>query len=153
MSIALDGFAVLQKVGTHADVFVAIRADADKAARALVVKCLKAKSSGLDSIRAIRSALGDEPFALLLDGLKDTEIKSVLTRVDKHFADLKQGTAAARRLQLAALAEGSAQPSLAPAKAAKKAPAPRKAKKTESAPTRLKSEVMDLFREGGKRKR
>jgi hypothetical protein len=151
MSIALDGFEVLRRIGKHADVFAAVRADVDKAARALVTKCLKAKSVGLEGLREIRGALGDEPFVLLVEGLKDTEVKSVLTRIDKHFADLKEGSAAARRGHLIALAAGQAEPSPPPAKAAKKKAA-KKTTKAAAEPARLQSEVMDLFRQGGKKK-
>jgi len=75
MSIALDGFEVFRQVGKHAEVFAPIRADVDKQARALVAKCLKAKSVGLDALRDISNALGQEQFGLVLDGLKDTEVK------------------------------------------------------------------------------
>jgi uncharacterized protein (DUF4415 family) len=151
MSIALDGFEVLRQIGKHADVFALVRVDVDKAARAMVVKCLKAKAVGVDALRDIRRALGDDAFDLLLDGMKDAEIKSVLTRLDKHFAGLKTGCAADRSRQLKALADSTAEPSAPPAKPTKKAAA-KKAKKA-GAPARLQSEVMDLFREGGKKKR
>ena len=72
MSIALDGFEVFRQVGKHFEVFAPIRADVDKQARALVIKCLKAKSVGLDAFRDIRRALGQEQFGLVLEGLKDT---------------------------------------------------------------------------------
>jgi len=151
MSIALDGFEVLRAIGQHADVFKPVRAEVDKAARALVTKCLKAKSVDLHALRDIARALGDDAFALLLDGLKEAEVKSLLTRLDKHFAELKTGTAAARRQRLKALVDGKAEPA-PPAKAAKKAPAKKAAKKVEAEPARLQSDVMDLFREGNKRK-
>jgi hypothetical protein len=153
MSIALDGFEVLRDIGKHADVFKPVRAEVDKAARALVTKCLKAKSVGLEALRDIARALGGDAFELLLDGLKDTEVKSVLTRLDKHFPEMKTGTAAARRQHLKALADGSADPSPPPAKPAKKTKAVKKAAKAEAEPERLHSEVMDLFRQGDKRKR
>jgi hypothetical protein len=150
MSIALDGFEVLRRLGKHADVFAAVRSDVDKAARTLVVKCLKTKSVGSDILRDIHKALGTDQFELVLDGLKDAEVKSILTRLDKHHPDLKQGAPAWRRQHLKALAEGSFNPSPPPAKAAKKAAAGKKAK---AEPARLESEVMDLYREGGKRER
>ena len=106
MSIALDGFDLLRRLGKHADAFAVVRADVDKQARALVVKCLKAKSTGLDTLREIQKALSDEPFALVVEGLKDAEVKSILTRIDKHNGDVKGETATWRRQHLGALADG-----------------------------------------------
>lgn len=153
MSIALDSFDVLRRIGKHADVFKPIRAEVDKTARALVLKCLKSKAVGIDGLRGIRDALGNEPFELLLEGLKEAEVKSLLTRLDKHFSDLKEGSSAVRRRQLLTLAAGEAEPAAAPAKPAKKAKAAKTAKKAATEPARLQSDVMDLFREGDKRKR
>jgi hypothetical protein len=153
MSIALDSYEVLRIIGKHVDVFKPVRAEVDKAARALVTKCLKSKAVDLDGLRDIARALGDEPFELLLEGLKDTEVKSVLTRLDKHFPELKTGTAAARRQHLKALAGGEADPAPPPAKPVKKATAKKAAKKAAAEPARLQSEVMDLFRQGGKKER
>jgi hypothetical protein len=152
MSIALDGFEVLRRLGKHADVFAAVRADVDKAARALVVKCLKAKSTGINELHQIYKALGPDQFGLVLENLKDAEMKTILTRLDKHHPELKAATSAWRRQHLKALAEGSSDPSSPPPKAAKKAAAGKKAK-SKSEPERLQSEVMDVFREGGKSKR
>lgn len=154
MSIALDGFAVLRKLGKHAGAFAPVRSDVDKAARALVVKCLKAKSVGIDGLRDISSALGEDQFELVVEGLKDAETKSILTRLDKHHPEVKTGTAAWRREHLLAVAQGKADPS-APRAKAPKTSSPKKAKpskNTDAAPKRLQSDVMDLFRESGKRK-
>jgi hypothetical protein len=140
MSIALDGFEVFLRLGRHAEVFAPIRVDVDKQARALVAKCLKAKAVGLDALHDIRKALGSEQFELLVEGLKDAEVKSVLTRVDKHHPEIKSGTAAWRRQHLDALASGVTMP-LAPPTKAKKGAAK---KRTE--PARLQNEVVDVYR-------
>ena len=139
MSIALDGFEVFRQLGKHADVFAPIRADVDKQARTLVVKCLKAKVVGLDALHDIRKALGLEQFELLIEGLKDTEVKSVLTRIDKHHPEVKGGSAAWRRQHLGALAEGLLAPHAPPVKAKKAG------KKSKGEPARLHSEVVDVY--------
>jgi hypothetical protein len=135
MSIALDGFEVFQRVGKHADVFAPIRADVDKQARMLVVKCLKAKAVGLEALRNIRKALGKEQFDLLLEGLEDAVAKSILSRIDKHHPEMKAASAAWRRQHLSALADGSSEPH---------APAA-KAKKKKKEPARLHNEVVDVY--------
>ena len=147
MSIVLDGFVVFRQVGKHAEVFAPIRADVDKQARALVVKCLKAKSVGLDGLRDIRKALGQEQFGFVLEGLKDTEVKSVLTRLDKHRLEVKESTSNWRRLHLNALADGSSTPQEPPAKVKKAA-----SKKAKAEPSRLQSEAIDVYRASGKKK-
>jgi hypothetical protein len=145
MSIALDGFEVLRQGGKHPNIFALIRPDVDKQARALVVKCLKAKSADLDLVRDIHKALGEEQFRLLVEGLKDAEAKSIVTRLDKHHPDVKGGTAGRRRQHLNALADGSSEP-LAPPATVKTA-----AGKTRTEPSRLQSNVVDIFREAGKK--
>jgi hypothetical protein len=147
MSIALDGFEVFRQLGKHADIFSSIRADVDKQARALVVKCLKAKSVGLDELRNMRKALGPDQFGLLLEGLKDAEVKSVLTRLDRHHPDMKAATTSWRRQHLNSLTDGSATPQAPPAKAKKVS-----GKKAKADPPRLRSDVIDVYREGGKKK-
>jgi hypothetical protein len=84
--------------------------------RALVVKCLKARSVGLDALRDIRKALGQEQFGLVLEGLKETELKNLLTRLDKHHPDTKGGAIGWRRQHLNALADGSSTPHAPPQK-------------------------------------
>ena len=44
MPIVLEGFEVLRRIAAHADAFASARIEADKAARSIAVKCLKAKS-------------------------------------------------------------------------------------------------------------
>lgn len=157
MSIALDGFKVLKRLGDAPEAFASVRVDVDKSARALVVKCLKAKSTSLQTARAIHTALHDKQFELLVDGLKPAEIKSLLTQLDKHHPGLKTMSAPDQRRHLLALTRGEAEASLPPTKAAKasKTKAPKTAKAAKSAkpkaeePKRLQSDVMDLFRARG----
>src|SRR5215469_3518438 len=146
MSIALDGFEVFRQVGKHAEIFAAIRADVDQQARSLVAKCLKARSFGVGAFRDIRKALGQEQFGLALEGLKETELKSLLTRLDKHHPGMKGGAIGWRRQHLNALADGSSKPHAPPTKAKKAS-----GKKTRDEPARLRSEVVDVCREGGKK--
>jgi hypothetical protein len=146
MPIALDGFDVFQQIGKHAELFSPIRADVEKQAMALIVKCLKAKSVNLDGIRAMFKALGQAQFGLVLDGLKDADIKSVLTRIDKHHPDVKQGSAGWRRDHFNALADGSSSLHAAPVKARKTA-----ARKAKAEPARLKNEVVDVYRQSKKK--
>src|ERR671933_209481 len=105
MALDIDGFAVLRAIVQEPDAFSAIRTDATKAARALVTKQLKAKALTVDGLRRVRTALGEHPFALVVDGLSDTDIKSITGKLDKHHPELKAASASWRRGHLVRLAK------------------------------------------------
>ena len=117
MALALDGYFVLQRIGQNPAAFPDLRAEVGKAAHALVLKQIKAKSAGVGTLRAIRKALGDDTFALLVDGLADSQAKSLVTKFDKNNAGMKSASAEVRRRHLCALADGSQSPAEKPARA------------------------------------
>ena len=146
MALALDGFKVLRRIGKNADCFGHITADVNKAAHALLLKRIKAKSPApLKSLRDVTDILGGGSFSLFVDGLTDSEVKSVLTRSDKHSPLIKHANAGERRVHLVALAEGKIEPAqkAATTKSAKKNAA-RPPATTE--PPRLTSEAMAAVR-------
>lgn len=128
MALDVDGFSVLRTIGVHPHIFKAIAADAVKAARMLIVKQIAHRNTGLKTVRDIRAAVGPEAFSLIMDGMTDTQIRSLVTRLDRHAAPAKAADGAARRHALA-LADGSLQPAEQPpgvirAVRPKKTPAP-----------------------------
>ena len=127
MALEIDGLAVLCAIAEAPEAFPAIRSDVTKAAHALVTKQLKAKTLDLAGLRAVREALGPQPLALIVDGLKDAEVKALVTRLDKHHPDLKDGPAVLHRRHLLALA-ADLDPVAAPAAKAKPAKAPARGK-------------------------
>ncbi|TGE02449.1 hypothetical protein [Methylobacterium nonmethylotrophicum] len=131
MALEIDGLAVLCAIAEAPEAFPAIRGDVTKAAHALVTKQLKAKSLDLAGLRAVRNALGPQPLALIVDGLKDAEVKALVTRLDKHHPDLKDGPALAHRRHLMALA-ADLEPAAAPAAKPKPAKAPAKSSSAKS---------------------
>jgi hypothetical protein len=110
MPLDIDCFDVLARIGANEKIFTAVRSDAAKAARALVVKRLKAKGISAQDVRALQKAIGLEAFSLIVDGMTASELKSVLTKLDKHNSQVKEGTEASRRTLLRELAQGSADP-------------------------------------------
>ncbi|MFH6785991.1 MULTISPECIES: hypothetical protein [Methylobacterium] len=124
MALEIDGLAVLCAIAEAPQAFPAIRGDVTKAAHALVTKQLKAKTLDLAALRAVREALGPQPLALIVDGLKDAEVKALVTRLDKHHPDLKDGPAVAHRRHLMALA-AALDPVAAPAAKPKPVKAPK----------------------------
>ncbi|MCF4128266.1 hypothetical protein [Methylobacterium sp. SyP6R] len=132
MALEIDGLAVLCAIAEAPEAFPAIRSDVTKAAHALVTKQLKAKTLDLAGLRAVREALGPQPLALIVDGLKDAEVKALVTRLDKHHPDLKDGPAVAHRRHLMALA-ADLDPVAAPAAKPKSAKGPAKGAAKEPA--------------------
>ncbi len=119
MALDLDAFAVLRTIGEQAALFANVRAEASKLARALIVKKLKSKDADLKAVRDLRRALGDETFGLIIDGMKDAEVKSLSAKLDKHHPELKTANAAWRRRHLSALGSGAEEPAAKPVKAKK----------------------------------
>jgi hypothetical protein len=128
MALEIDGFAVLGRIASHPSRFADIRADVIKAARALVTAQIKSKATGLASLRDLRDALGAPAFDLILDGLPDAQIKTLVGKLDKNHPDLKGAAAPWLRQQLRALSDRSVEP----AAQAKKPPAKSKATKEPS---------------------
>jgi hypothetical protein len=126
--LEVNGFEILRTIGVHAHVFKLISADVTKAARALVIRQIAHKSTGLKTVRDIRAAVGPEAFSLVVDGMSDAQIRSLTLKLDRHAATAKAADGTARR-HIIALADGSAQPSEQPADGTKpvrtkKVPAP-----------------------------
>ncbi len=132
MALEFDGFEAWRAVAESPDTFVSLRADAAKSARAALVKYLKAKTSGLAELRRARKALGKQTFGLLLDGMKDAEVKTLVARLDKHHPDLKAADAAWRRQHILQLVKGDIEPAAKPDKPAKNTKAASKPKQAEA---------------------
>ncbi|MEI7804206.1 MAG: hypothetical protein WCI56_02645 [Hyphomicrobiales bacterium] len=155
MALEIDAVAVLRAINAHHVIFSDIRAEATKAAgalaeklRTLIAKQIKSKSGTINSIQDIRRALGGETFNLVIDGMKDTEIKVLVSRLDKHHPEQKAANAGWRRRHLRALVDGSARPS-------EKTVSVKKAKVTKGRGKGSKNELEFLFDEsaGAVRKR
>ncbi|MEG6509496.1 hypothetical protein V6C03_10995 [Methyloligella sp. 2.7D] len=129
MALSLNGMAVLGKISANAKLFGDVKADADKQARSMVVKQLKAKADDVDQLRAVKKAIGPAAFEHIVDGLSDNDIKSMLNKADKYNPAMKKARPAARREHFRELAAGKAKPVPAPETPAKR-PAKRKPRRT-----------------------
>jgi hypothetical protein len=116
MGVNVNGFAVLGAISSNPDIFKSIKPDACKAATALVLTALKEKSLDLAQVRKIHRAVGAESFDLVLDGMKDAQLRSLLKTLDKHQTEIQDSTAREQRDHLDALILGATQASPAPAK-------------------------------------
>lgn len=131
MALDIDGFAVFLAIGQAPERFAAIAPDVAKAARTLLTKQLKSKNLTAADLHGLQLALGEEAFGLILDGFKLAELRSVLGKADRHYAELKSADAGTLRQRLIALAggaEASVKTVSAKAKAAKPAPKAKKPK-------------------------
>jgi hypothetical protein len=110
MALDVDGFAVFRSIGAHAEAFAAIALEVTRTARALVLKQIAHKDTGLKIVRDIRAAVGPEAFSLITDGMSDAQIKTLALKLDRHNPELKTANEAARRLHVLALAGGVTEP-------------------------------------------
>ncbi len=131
MALEFDGFEAWRSIADNPETFASVRAEASKTARAALTKCVKAKTAGVAELRSIRKALGKGTFSHLIDGMKDAEVKTLVTRLDKHHPELKAADPAWRRQHILRLVKGDVEPAVKPDKPAKKTKAPRKPKQDE----------------------
>jgi hypothetical protein len=151
MALVVDGFKVLRKLSKQPELFAAVSLDATKAAQSLVEKQLKAKSTDSKALAKIYSALGSENFGLVIEGMKDSAVKSLVARLDKHNPQIKAADANWRRRHAIALASGSTEPLPKPerVKKEKKATTARKSPTKPADPPRLSHEVFDALKRRG----
>jgi hypothetical protein len=145
MPLDMDGFRVLGSIAAHPTAFQDIAKEINAVARTLVVKQIRAKGTNLSRFREIYAALGADALNLAIDGLPDTQVKSLLGKLDKHNPEIASFTGDWGRRTILALADGTV--SAAPkTKAAPKPKAPRT--KPNAAP-----EVLNYASAGAARKR
>jgi hypothetical protein len=117
MAIDIDGFGLLRDIGANATVFAGLDKDVAKAARMLVVKHIKDNSSSLTVLRHVKNAIGPTAFALIMDGMSEAQIKSIVAKLDKYHPELKTATPDWRRRHLFSLAEATMEPFAKPTSA------------------------------------
>lgn len=119
--VAIDGFELLRSIGSNREAFADASAVVSKSALTIVVGQLKAKGLTLSKLRAVRTALGAPTFALVLEGLDDKGIASLLTKLDKYNPGRTTGSPAWKRTHVFALSSREAEPSEQPPSKQKRA--------------------------------
>ena len=111
--IALDTFTLLRSIAAAPKTFGAVEPDLEKAAVAAVKKALKARGLSLERLREIARAIGPDALAFVAghDSMKDSDIKSLVKQLDKHWPALSAARIDELRTHLLALAQGARQPS------------------------------------------
>lgn len=95
MAIHLDGHAVFAAIGAYPTAFPDLSTDVAVAAEKLLVKQVKAKGLTLDGLRGLFKAIGGDLATVLLDTLKDTEVATLVKKLDKNRAGLEPAPARA----------------------------------------------------------
>jgi hypothetical protein len=110
--IALDTFALLRSIAGAPETFAVVEADLERAAVASVKKVLKAKGLTLEDFRALNGALGADTLGFILghDTVKDSDIKGLVKKLDKHWPILPNARIDVQRDHLLALATGAVRP-------------------------------------------
>jgi 16S rRNA G1207 methylase RsmC len=133
MALDLDGFQAWRAIAAHAQLFASLKAEATKSVRGFMAAFFKSKSTGLADIRAAHKALAPGIFDLIVDGMKDGALKSLVARLDKYHPDQKQADPVWRRRHLCSLASGSADPATkTPAKPSRRASASKRPAKGDA---------------------
>jgi hypothetical protein len=148
MSLDIDGFSVLRSIAGHPNVFDEVAREVTATARSLVVKQIKNKTTNLKRLREIRVALEADAFNLILDGMPDPQIRSLLRKLDKHNPELRSSSPQWCRQQILALTRGSVEPATKSKSSPKQKPAKRNKSAKPAAP-----EILNYVSAGATRKR
>lgn len=132
MPIDVEGFGVLRSIAENPEIFSDIKAEINKAARALVTSQLKAKTINLARARAVHDAIGGDAFVLVLDGFADAATTSLVKKLDKDHPDVASASAEWRRRRISDLARGAAEPAPKAVKKSKAEPKEKVAKSPKS---------------------
>jgi hypothetical protein len=152
MALDIDAFHVLRAIAAEPSLFAGIRAEVAKEAgkftdklRTLLAKQVKANAGDIDAVRSIRGALGTETFDLVIEGMKDGDLKTLVGKLDKHHPEQKVADAAWRLGHLRALIAGAIEPARAPAKKQKMVSPKSRAGKRKGVASRRSQPAEDEF--------
>lgn len=127
--IALDTFSLLRNIAAASKTFEAVEPELEKAAVAAVKKVLKTRGLTLERLHEIRRAIGPDALAFVVghDSMKDSDVKSLVKQLDKHWPELSAARVDELRAHFLALAQGARVPSekVVVARPASKRPAPK----------------------------
>ncbi|GJD72615.1 hypothetical protein [Methylobacterium goesingense] len=107
MPLDVDGLALLKAIMAAPDAFPDIVGEAARAARALVIRQLKAKTLTLSGLRRMYECLGHEVFTLVADDLTEAEARTLVARFDPRHPDGMTAPPHWLRRQIVVLAGGA----------------------------------------------
>jgi hypothetical protein len=110
MTLALDAYDILRRIGSNPELFCGLRGAVAEVAEALVKKELTSKSLEIENFRALVGALGDENVALILQTLAPPDVLALARTLDPHHAKVKSKDVAWAERHLMDLALARSQP-------------------------------------------
>jgi len=110
MPLELDGAEVLRRVLASPEVFPLSRQEVNRMAQQVVVKQLRHRETSVEALRRIVDTLGGEAFRLVIDAMREPEVRSVTLRLDPLNTAARGADPAWLRGHLLQLAEGDAEP-------------------------------------------
>jgi hypothetical protein len=124
MSLALDAYDILRRIGSNPELFAGLRSSVAEVAEDLVKRELTSKSLDLETFRALVGALGEENVALIIETLEPDDVLALVRTLDPRYAKARSKDVASAERHLMDLAMGRAGSDAAsmPARRAKPAP-------------------------------
>jgi len=123
MPLVIDGSALLGAIASNREAFDETQAVVDKAAVSIVIAQLKIRALTVEKLRKVRSAIGEETFALILDQFDTKALGTLVGKLDKHHPERTTASPVWARGHVRALARGNVEPT-------EKQAAPRRTKGT-----------------------
>jgi hypothetical protein len=74
MSLALDGYDILRRIGANPNASSALKADLAKTAETLLKKQLKDRALSLEGYKSVLDVLGEVPMRMMLEAMTPPEI-------------------------------------------------------------------------------
>jgi len=113
MTLALDAYDILRRIGSNPELFAGLRGAVAEVAEALVKKELTSGSLDIESFRALVGALGEENVALILQALAPGDVLALARTIDPHHGKPRSKDLAWAERHLMDLALGRAEPAAA----------------------------------------
>jgi hypothetical protein len=136
MTLALDAYDILRRIGANPELFARLRGAVAEVAESLVMKELTSKSLDVEGFRALVRALGDENVALILQTLAPGDVLALARTVDPHHVKTRSKDVVWAERHLMDLALGRSHPAAErprPTKPKAKAPKARAARSRKKA--------------------
>jgi hypothetical protein len=110
MTLALDAYDILRRIGANPELFSSVRGAVAEVAEDLVIRAMTSKSLDLESFRALVSALGEENVALILQALAPGDVLALARTVDPHHGKARSKNVAWAERHLMDLALSRSKP-------------------------------------------
>jgi hypothetical protein len=134
MTLVLDGFEILQRIGANSKAFRGLRNSTSEVAEDLVKRALFASDMDLATFRDISTALGEDNMALVLETLPPDDLRGILRTLDPRCPRGKAKNDATIVGHILDLAHARAEPVAKAASGKRARPAKQASRRSASSP-------------------